>query len=468
MSKRTIISRRAMLRGTIGGTAVAVALPPLQAMFNGNGTAYAADGSAIQPRLGLFFWGNGVKLDRWVPADTGAGWTPSPALAPLAGVKEYVSVVSGMRIMSGNIRGHHSGVAGIMSGCEVTSQPHPNSNYVSTYTKPSIDQVLADDIERVAAMTGAPKLPFRSLEVGISRKVVGGEGTTLKYLSHKGPDSPNPPEYDPGKVYDRLFASLPKPGTGTPVVDKTLALRRSVLDAVIGDLGDLRGRVGAADKMRLDRHADNIRTIENRLMNMTPTTATPAICTAPQARPGSFPDVSGKEQIKEKMVAMSNLVALALACNQTRAFSVMFTGSVGFTVFWQVDATSGHHDLTHNEAGDQPLVHASTVFTMEMFAVLLQALKDQPEGAGNVLDNTVILASSDVADGKAHSNTNYPILVAGGGGGKLRKPGVHYKSNGENTSKVLLTILRAAGMSGLTEFGTDGGRVTEGCTAIEA
>ena len=110
---------------------------------------------------------------------------------------------------------------------------------------------------------------------------------------------------------------------------------------------------------------------------------------------------------------MSDLLALALACDQTRSFSVMFTGSIASTVFWQVGVTRGHHQLSHDEAGDQPQIQATTVFTMKMFDVLLARLKATPEGAGNLLDSCAILASSDCAEGKSHSIKDYPILVAG-------------------------------------------------------
>ena len=166
------------------------------------------------------------------------------------------------------------------------------------------------------------------------------------------------------------------------------------------------------------------------------------------------------------MQAMSDLVAMAFACDQTRVFSIMFSGSVGSTVFWEVMATTGHHSLTHDEPGDQPLVHASTIFTMKQFAKLLAALKAVPEGAGNLLDNSAILASSDVADGRDHSITDYPILVAGKAGGALKYPSVHYRSKGENTSNVLLTILNAVGVP-LTQFGDQGGLTSTRCTDIE-
>jgi hypothetical protein len=452
------LSRRKLLRGALGGGIVTVGLPPLAAMFNANATAYA-DGSPIPRRLGIFFWGNGVKLDRWTPANTGPGWTPSAALAPLLPLKDDVSVVSGMDLKTGNERGHHAGCVGILSGAPMVSEPHPNSNYVSTFSKPSIDQVAAGAIGQTTR--------FKSLEVGISRRVVSGEGTTLHYLSHNGPDSTNPPEYDPAKVFDRIFGTdFMLKGAAAAAPDPRRALRRSVLDAVSADLTSLRATVGASDKVRLDQHLENIRSIENRLVEMAPT-APPALACKLPANPGSLPDQNRQEQLEPKMKAMSDLIALALACDQTRVFSVMFSGSVGSTVFWEVGAQGGHHDLTHDEPGDQPLVQASTVFTMQQFATLLGALKGIPEGAGTLLDNCVVLASSDVADGREHSIEDYPILVAGRGGGYLKHPGVHYRSSGENTSTVLLSVLRAAGLT-LTEFGDKGGHVTAGCSAIEA
>jgi hypothetical protein len=463
MSGKTILSRRTVLRGTLGGLAVGVALPPLEAMFNGNGTAYA-QGAPIPKRFGVFFWGNGVKLDRWTPATTGPTWTPSLALEPLTPLKDYVNVVSGMNIMTGNERGHHAGTVGILSGAPMISQDHPNSPYASTFSAPSIDQVAAAAIGKTTR--------FKSLEVGISKRVVGGEGTTLHYLSHNGPDSANPPEYDPGKVFDRLFgADFVAPATGAappPVVDVTKALRKSVLDAVQLDLNSLKLKVGTADKTRLDQHLENVRSIESRLQATT-TGGTggvaQAMCSKP-TKPTLPAESNAKEAIDERMTAMSNLIAMALACDQTRVFSIMFSGSVCGTVYWEVGATGGHHDLTHNEAGDQPLVHASTVFTMKQFGTLLSTLKAIPEGAGNLLDSCAILGSSDTADGKLHSITDYPIVIGGGAG--LKHPGVHYRSmTKENTSTVLLSLLKGVGVP-ITTFGTGGGKVTTGCAAIEA
>ncbi len=446
-----------------GGVGIGVALPPLEAMFNGNGTAYA-DGAAIPKRLGIFFWGDGVKPDRWVPVNTGTGWTSSPALLPLetAGVKDYVNVVTGTNITSGDVRGHHSGTVGILSGAPLISQPANGAPYRSTFSKPSIDQVAANIIG-----VGSR---YKSIEVGISTRVDSVEGTTLHYLSHSGPDSPNPPEYDPSKLFDRVFGMgfTPPGGTGTPVVDATLAYRKSVLDTVLGDFNGVRARAGGADKARLDKHADGIRSIENRLMaSSTPMTAT-ASCKLP-LKPSAFTDLNGKEQLAPKTKAMSDLLAIALACNQTKVFSMMFSGSVAGTVFSDIGLQGGHHQLTHDEPGMQPQVQAATVYTIQMFAVLLNALKAVPEGAGNVLDNCAILATSDTSDGRFHNIRDFPILVGGKAGGYFKYPGIHYRSTSgsESTSTTLLSLLRAVGTN-LNTVGAEGGLSTVSCTGIEA
>ena len=94
------MSRRTALRGLLGGAAAVVALPTLEAMLNSSGTALA-DGGAIPRRLVTWFFGNGVRLNRWVPQGYGANYPLSDELLPLANVKEYVSVLSGFDNGSG-------------------------------------------------------------------------------------------------------------------------------------------------------------------------------------------------------------------------------------------------------------------------------------------------------------------------------------------------------------------------------
>jgi hypothetical protein len=461
--KKRAMKRRTFLRGTIqGGVAIGIGLPLLEAMLSEHGTALAQDGSALTKRFGVFFFGNGrgVERDRWRPSGTGASWTPSVELAPLTELKDYISVVTGIPAsQSASPQGHHHGSVSILSGYNLIEQDANNAPYRSTFKKPSIDQLVATAIGSTTR--------FRSLELATSGRVISGEGTTIEHISHNGPDSANPPEVDPRAVFDRLFAMPIDPPTngGSPVAAALQALRGSVLDTVLGDLSSMQGRVGAADKIRLEQHAESIRAIERRLQ-MDPGVAAP-MCSDPTA-PADIPEDRSREPLAERLDAMGDLLALGLSCDLTRVFSLQWSASALGPVFWQVGSSRIHHDISHDGAGSQEEMEKITIFTMEQLAILLKKLRDTPDGTGNLLDSLALLATSDCSDGAAHTVDDYPIVIAGRAGGALVHPGVHYQgSRDEHTNSVLLTLLRSVGVD-IPEIGEDISYQTMGLSALEA
>jgi hypothetical protein len=175
----------------------------------------------------------------------------------------------------------------------------------------------------------------------------------------------------------------------------------------------------------------------------------------------------GAEGATARMQGMADMIALGFACDVTRVVSIMYSGSAAEHVFSEIGQNGGNHSLSHEGENAQNELDASTTKTMEHLGLLLGALSGAPEGGGNLLDQTAILASSDTSDGALHSTDDYPVLVAGGGGGYLKHPGVHVNMDRDNTTKVLLTLARAMGIEA-TEFGGGNGHVTESCTPIEA
>ena len=179
--------------------------------------------------------------------------------------------------------------------------------------------------------------------------------------------------------------------------------------------------VGTTDKTRLDQHLENV-SVDRESSRREPCRHARALHRPGEAR--KLPDRQRQRAHRRAHAGDERSGGDGVcACDQTRVFSIMFSGSVGCTVFWQVGATTGHHSLTHDEPGDQPLVHATTIFTMKQFAKLLAALKAVPEGAGNLLDSSAILASSDVADGREHSIKDYPHPRRGQGRRRAQVPG---------------------------------------------
>lgn len=453
------VKRRAFLRGLAFGAPVAVGLPILDHFLNENGDAFAA-GEELPRRFGVFFWGNGrgVEAARWNPAQTGTAWELSPQLLPLAAFKDQLTVVSGLKVKLANSpQGHHRGSVGILSGNDFVTQPAGNAPYRSTFKDPSIDQ-------QIAAVAGVGSA-FKSLEIGISQRVNKVEGTTLQFLSHNGQDSGNPQEYDPVKLFDRLFAGGGVPSGQDPeLIQKAAEMKTSVLDSVLTDLNGLKGRVGGRDRMRLEQHAENIRAIEKRLAGGGPSLS--AQCLAP-VKPGALATNGDGEPFMERTAAMSQVLALALACDLTRVFSIHFSGSASNPVFHPLGITRGNHDISHDGAGGQADIDKSTIFTMEQFGVFLAALAAGTEGTSNLLKQSAILASSDTSDGSAHSVDDYPILIAGSAGGFFKTPGVHHRGKGESTSLVLLSLARSMGLE-KAEFGGGDSHVTQSLTEIEA
>jgi len=454
------LKRRAFLRGVAFGVPVAIGLPILDHFLGGNGEAFA-DGTDLPRRFGVFFWGNGRGIDatRWNPAATGTTWELSPQHQPLMAYKQYLNIVSGTKIkIDKSPQGHHKGSVGILSGADFVTQPAGGAPYRSTFSSPSIDQAIA-------AVTG--KLtPFKSLELGISTKLDKVEGTTLQFISHNGPDSGNQQEYDPVKLFDRVFAGGvgPAPMQDPELIKKAGEMKASVLDSVLADLTGLGARVGARDKARLEQHAQNIRDIEKRLTVAGP--ALSASCMSP-TRPGPLATNPKGEPFEERTLALSQVLALALACDLTRVFSIQFTGSASNPVFHPLGISGGNHDITHTGAAGQDQIDKSTVWTMKQFGVFLGALMSATEGTSNLLAQSAILATSDTSDGSAHSVDDYPLLIAGSAGGFLKSPGVHVKTAGDNSTKVLLSLVRSMGIEA-PSYGGGLGMVTESMTDIEA
>jgi hypothetical protein len=446
--KPFVLGRRTFLRGA----GAMVALPTLEAMLNSHGTAFA-QGQPLPLRFASYFWGNGCTLANWTPGATGAGWPLTPELQPLAAVQDYVNVVSGHSIKTPNLRGHHNGACAILSGTPFIPLPPNGAPYNSKFGGPSLDQVIAGKIGNTA---------FKSVQISVSKRVTTGEGPTLQYISHQGPDAPMPPTFSPAAFFNQVFANF----TPQSSTDPKNSLRASVLDAVKGDANRLRARLGSADKARLDAHLTAIGDVQTQIMALPPVLT--SACQLPNPTPtNDNSDVNGQEQLDAVSHIFSDLIALTWACDLTRVASVQFSGSVGGTVYADVGQVDDEHSLTHDSTR-QADVHSAVVYVMQHFGYFLSKLKATPDGTGNLLDNSCILCSTDVCEGLYHSIDDYPILVAGKAGGALKYPGVHYRSNTqENTTNVLLSCAKAVG-TGLTSVGGDVGVSSTPCSAILA
>ncbi len=443
------LSRRTMLRGLAGGAAVSVALPPLEAMLNANGTAYA-NGDGLPLRFISFFWGNGVILDRFEPSVTGPGWELTEELAPFAGVKDYVSVLTGLENRCAQQITHHEGMTAF-SGYTFT--PAGGAGFASNYGGPTIDQLIAD------AIAARVTTPIRSMQVqcskGFSPAASSTTATTISVRGEPGSLTPLYAQPNPVNVWQTIF------GEFVPQPDDS-ALRLSILDAVREDADRLRGRLGVKDNQRLDAHFQGLSELEQKITAMPPT------CDLPPQPTHQNNESVNNEQLVLTNQLMSELIAFAFVCDITRVASNLFLPLAGEAVLSEAEgggAGTTHHVLSHQGGEDY---HRCIVFIMERFAEMISILgQTQDIDGSSLLDSTIIYGSSDCSIGWTHSIRRHPIILAGTGRGYLAHPGIHYQSvasndpneynaaTAGNTSDVLLSVLQAFDPSATSVGGGD-------------
>lgn len=423
------LKRRQILKGVLAtGGAIAVPLPLFDAMLNDHGTALA-DGGELPRRYATWFFGNGILPPRWNPTAVGNDWTLSEQLAPLSNVKEWLTVISGLKQPVGSALPHPTGSAVSTTGADFRN---------NSAVLPSIDQIVAEHNQGGR---------YGSLEIGVTNATPGGPENTLHAVSHRGVNAPNYPEYDPHALYTRLFAGAnAEPSAEAELVALNQA-KKSILDTVLADGLEVASTLGAKDRIRLSDHLDAIRAIETRL-SMTPTGPRVEFPEDP-ATVGISKDARSEAPTGVNRV-MAEMLAVAFAADITRNASFVFTLPAAHVFYRSLgnDMNDDFHDtICHGDPGDnasQTRVHRGVVYAMEALAVFLEKLASLSEGDRTVLDSSLVYVTSCTSWGKVHDMTEWPVLLAGKAGGVIRG-NQHLRYQDRILPDVLLTIANAFG-----------------------
>ncbi len=402
------IDRRTALRGL----GVSVALPLLEAM-TGRAAAPAAPVRAC-----FVYIPNGVRLDRWFPTVEGPDFDLPPTLAPLAAVKRDVAVFGGLdRTFAAG-----TGVHAQCGACWLTSSPPTEAKDGGFPTNTSLDQLIARQVGRDP--------PRPSLELSCNDHADAKESKYFESVSWYGPGHAAAAEKDPRAVFARLFGR-PRGAAGS----------RSVLDLVTGEAAALQGRLGAADRRKVDEYLDAVRSAERRLR---------AAEAGPAARPAGVPEPTGIPADRGAYIRlMTDLIALAFRQDRTRVATLVIDPErwdSPRTYHGVFDKPQNHHVLTHTK-GDEAREKVGKIdrFHVEQFAHLVTTLKGMTEGDGSVLDNSVVVIGSGISDGDKHLYSDLPVVVAGRAGGRL-KTGFYQNHPGTvPLANLRLALLRAFG-----------------------
>jgi Protein of unknown function (DUF1552) len=426
MDERWLISRRAVLGG-IGLAGVSCFLP--------KGSSRALAQSAAPTRFVVVHVPEGMWRSASRPSATGA--TFGPIFGPLDPYKADLTFINNLSMKSRDKGpggdGHHRGVPHMLTGVEMLDEGNAGGA--------SVDQKIANAI-------GAGT-KYKSLQFAV--RIIYGDTNSRPIWS--APGRVVPALQSPWDAYTRIFGSgtmmpatsMPS-GTPPPAAPK-VDIRKSALDYALSEVMTLRSKLTAPDRERLDTYQESLRDIERRL-------STPMISTADCVQPmlGSKVDPASEANYPAIGKLQMDLIVASLQCGVTRVASLQWGNSNDQCRYPWLGVNAIGHDLAHNNGNvDGSGAKKTTVFNWysQQFAYLLGKLKSVKEGAGTMLDNTVVLWVSEFGESNGHSPDNLLWVLMGNAGGYF-KQGQVLDVKGRSTNDVHATLQNAFGIQDKT------------------
>jgi hypothetical protein len=405
---RKRLSRRTVLKGA-GAT---IALPLLDAMIPA-GTAWAETAAAPSPRLAWVYFPHGALQDQWQPTRTGRDFDFPYILQPLEPLREYVTVVSGLRNKGGESSSPHGIIEETWLNCV-----SPRSRNAKTGVGITVDQIAA---RHLGKETSLPSLELCGEPGGM--------------ISFRTPDQPLPMESNPRKAFYAMF------GQGDTAQERKAILNttNSLLDYVKDSTATLNRRLDAGDRARVSDYLDSVREIEKRVQRL-------------EENARSFDELPGAplgppEDFGELLDIQFEMIALSFQTNRTRVATLKMVEEASMRTYPNLGVHEAFHPTSHWGGFPERVANLRLIqnYHTAVFAKFIKRLHEMREGNGNVLDASIILFGSNMANSDAHNNDPLPQALIGRGGGVKGNQHLHYPQDTPHAN-ILVTMLQRAGV----------------------
>jgi hypothetical protein len=388
----------------------------------------------------------GAKLNLWSPASAGKNFDLSPtALQPLEKYREYLTIISNTDCREAEaeapkeIGGDH-----FRSSAVFLTQMHPKQTEGS-------DVHVGTSLDQMYAQRYGQETPIPSMQLCIENVDQAG-GCAYGYacvytdsISWASPTEPLPVIRDPRVAFDKLFGV----GGSTEERASRRRTRRSILDFVASEMTSLKTSLGADDRNRLDRYLEDIREVERRIQRIEARNTSGEPRALPEA-PAGVPDSFG-----EHVALMFDLQVLAFAADLTRVFSFKMGRDGSSRVYPESGIDKPFHPASHHGGTEKGVkdfygINKYHVGTLPYF---LDKLKSVSEGDSTLLDKTLIVYGSPMADSNLHSHRRCPLVLLGHANGQLAG-NMHVKApDGTPMANALLSVAHTLGMDDMKNLG---------------
>ena len=401
----TFVTRKALPRRTfLRGLGTALALPFLDAMV----PAFSVKAAGPALRLGFVYISNGVIQKLWNPVTEGAGFEFPPILKPLEPVRDYVNVLSGLSHLQADTMGDGNG-----------DHPRASAVWLSGVhawdrTKPGVEVRLATTADQLAAREIGKGTKLSSLELNLDVTTQGscdtGDCFFINTVSWRNEKTPNPAEFHPRIVFERLFGDGGSSGQRIAQARVT----GSILDSLVQEVKDITPTLGPGDTTKLTEYLDSVREIEQRIHN---TEAQSSHSVDLPERPVDVPS-----SFDEHAKLMFDLQALAFQADLTRVFTLMLAREVSVRTYPNIGVPEQHHSVSHHRNDPELISKKARIDTYhaELFTYFLQKLRSTPDGDGSLLDHSLIMYGGGMGDGNLHRHSDLPCILAGKLGGAVQ------------------------------------------------
>ena len=435
------LTRKALSRRTfIGGLGATIGLPLLDAMVPA-ATKFSAVPALNAKRIGYTFIPMGADMTRWTPQGNTLD-DLTYILEPLAAVKKNVTVLSNMELGPAYPGSHATSNSAFLSAARAK-------------VTESTDYFLGTTVDQVAAQHIGQETRLPSIELAMDMLQNVGQcdnGYACVYqnnLSWSSPTTPLPAEAHPRMVFEKLF------GEGGTPEDRKAALNRraSLLDWVTDDIKRLKLELGASDRAKVDDYLTSVREVERRIQRAelkTDENPMPDL-DRPTGVPALYADHAR---------LMFDLQLLAMQGDITRVFSFQLARETSTRAYPEIGVDDPHHPLSHHGNDPAKIERMAKInqFHLSLWAEFVEKLQRTPEGAGTLLDSSVLMYGSGMGNPNLHDHTDLPVVVAGGAQLGM-KGNRHIRYNKpEPLANLHLTLMDKAGVQ-LDSFGDSTGRI---------